>query len=186
MNRPNTAVEPHQLLDDIVIAFLSFLETHIFPNGFNYLWSVFRTIPVICLFLSLSFGSDLVVDDIRKLPFIFTCPFIWHFFLTKEENYVSIIITSNVIIILYLWNTRPWQKPTNSLCLISMRTMMINQYNENETDKRTFEQVDWIDECFKWMCLIKTFHYQDANSQCIQCSSVCRCLSREKKERDTR
>lgn len=122
----------------------------------------------------------------QKIGFYFHMSVHLTLFLTKEENYVSIIITSNVIIILYLWNTRPWQKPTNSLCLISMRTMMINQYNENEMDKRTFEQVDRIDKCFKWMCWIKTFHYQDANSQCVQCSSVCRCLSREKKERDTR
>lgn len=87
--------------------FSIFLETHIFPNRFNYLWSVFCTIPVICLFLSLSFVVRIWLLMTSENCLLFSHVRSSDTFLTKEENYVSIIITSNVIIILYLWNTRP-------------------------------------------------------------------------------
>lgn len=169
--------------------FSIFLETHIFPNRFNYLWSVFLYHS---RYLSLSLvvirGSDLVVDDIRKLPFIFTCPFIWHFFDNRRElrlNHHNIQCDHNSLFMEY-WAMTKINQFIVTNTLIAMMTMLINQYNENEMEKRTFEQVDWIDKSFEWMCWIKTFHYQDANSQCIQRSSVCHCLRREKRERDTR
>lgn len=189
MNRPNTAVEPHQLLDDIVIAFLSFWKLTFFRIDSIICGRFFCTIPVICLFLSLSF-----VVRIWLLMTSENCLLFSHvrssdtFFDKRRElrlNHHNIQCDHNSLFMEYWAMTKTNQFiVTNTL--IAMMTMLINQYNENEMEKRTFEQIDWIDKCFKWMCWIKTFHYQDANSQCIQRSSVCHCLRREKRERDTR